>query len=507
MTSQTAIGAALEDLRRQKKVVRGALIADTKEVQWCDRHNFTQLYRMAVARRRSVQHPADRPAFNRFLLQWHHLSKSGQSLKELIRRYRRFRFPLYFFEREILRSRYYDESAAAFTAGLEQFEELISDGEIIVHPGRANDGGNRYVEFRMRGEGYLLTDQEVLLAAAGDLGASPKTVFDFLKENGASYGRDLQWATGLSPTVLNRALQQLADKGLVGCENYQSFATIFQSPMTSRETNAGLLLPTDGIRHPVPGKRRRQTKKSDIRKMIQDRSRIIDGRWFLTTSLAITGKPMDYQKRAELQARLLLHRYGILVKEWYRREHGLLPWYQIFQILKRLEWQGEIRRGYFVAGLSGLQFALPEALELLEKIICRPAFPKTKPILLSSLDPALPFGGGIDWGVVDSGGLAQKIIRSASNHLVFVDGRVILVCEGYFQRLLVLDDLPRHTWEKLARMIRGYLKMPYPLKPGNRIEIHQINNHPAAASPYAGPLLKTGFEKEDAKLVLWPSAM
>jgi ATP-dependent Lhr-like helicase len=241
--------------------------------------------------------------------------------------------------------------------------------------------------------------------------------------------------------------------------------------------------------------------------MIQDRSRIIDGRWFLTTSLAITGKPMDYQKRAELQARLLLHRYGILVKEWYRREHGLLPWYQIFQILKRLEWQGEIRRGYFVAGLSGLQFALPEALELLEKIICRPGFPKTKPILLSSLDPALPFGGGIDWGVVDSGGLAQKIIRSASNHLVFVDGRVILVCEGYFQRLLVLDDLPRHTWEKLARMIRGYLKMPYPLKPGNRIEIHQINNHPAAASPYAGPLLKTGFEKEGAKLVLWPSAM
>ncbi|MCP4221263.1 MAG: hypothetical protein GY765_41940, partial [bacterium] len=162
---------------------------------------------------------------------------------------------------------------------------------------------------------------------------------------------------------------------------------------------------------------------------------------------------------------------------------------------------------YFVAGLSGLQFALPEALELLEKITSRPASPNTGPILLSSLDPALPFGGGIAWGVVDSDGIPQKVIRSAANHLVFSEGRVILVCEGYFKRLLILDDLPRHTWKKLALILRGYLKMPYPLKPGNRIEIQQINNHPAAVSPYADPLLKTGFEKDGAKLVLWPSAM
>jgi ATP-dependent Lhr-like helicase len=176
-------------------------------------------------------------------------------------------------------------------------------------------------------------------------------------------------------------------------------------------------------------------------------------------------------------------------------------------MLKRLEWQGEIRRGYFVAGLSGLQFALPEALELLEKITCRLDCPKTRPILISSLDPALPFGGGIDWGVVDSDGRPQKIIRSASNHLVVADGRVILVCERYFQRLFVLDDLHRHTWGKLARIFRGYLKMPNPIKPENRIEIQQINNQPAAASPYAGPLLIAGFEKDDAKLVLWPSSI
>jgi ATP-dependent Lhr-like helicase len=55
--------------------------------------------------------------------------------------------------------------------------------------------------------------------------------------------------------------------------------------------------------------------------------------------------------------------------------------------------------------------------------------------------------------------------------------------------------------------IHQNLKMPYPLKPGTRFEIQQINNHPAAESPFADHLLKTGFEKDGAKLVLWPSAM
>ena len=504
--SPSVIGTALEDLLGQKKVVRGELTADTKELQWCDRHNFTQLYRMAIARRRIVQHPADRPAFNRFLLKWHHLSMPEQNLKELIQRFRGYRFPLYFFEREILRSRYYNEAESAFTASLAELEELISDGEIIVHPGRTNDTGNRYVEFRLRGEGYLLTDPEETFIAGGELSESAKAVIDFLKENGASYGRDLLWATGMSSVALERALQQLADRGVVGCENYQTFATIYQSTGRTGKPDTSLFLGSDRVPRRVPVKHRRQIKKSDIRKMVQDRSRIKDGRWFLTTSLAIMGKPVDDQKRAELQARLLLDRYGILIKEWYRRENGLLPWYQIFQSLKRLEWQGEIRRGYFVAGLSGLQFALPEALELLEKITNRPVRPEHNSVLISSMDPALPYGGAIDWSVVDAAGISQKIIRSAANHLAVADGRVILYCERYFQRLFVLDSISHHTGKKLARMLKDYLKMPHPLKPGNRFEIQQINNIPAATSSFAVQLLKAGFEKDGANLVLWPSS-
>lgn len=241
--------------------------------------------------------------------------------------------------------------------------------------------------------------------------------------------------------------------------------------------------------------------------MLQQKSRLQDGRWFLTISLAILGKPIDVNQRTETQARLLLQRYGILVKEWYRREQGLLAWHHIFQVLKRLEWQGQIRRGYFVAGLSGVQFALPEAVELLENVSRKPSAAGGNPTVLSSLDPALPFGGAIGRGQLDIHGNPLKLVRSAANHLVLVDGEIVMVAENFFQRLSVLKDLSQQTWQLIVQRLGEYLKMPDPIKPLNRIEIRQINDLPAAKSPWANQLLKTGFEKDGERLVLWPSAI
>jgi ATP-dependent Lhr-like helicase len=226
----------------------------------------------------------------------------------------------------------------------------------------------------------------------------------------------------------------------------------------------------------------------------------------LTASFGALGKPVDADQRVEWQARLLLARYGILVKEWYRREQGLLPWHPIFQVLKRLEWQGEIRRGYFVAGLSGVQFALPAAVELLFKV-CEPAAGDEEPVLLSSLDPARPFGRGVDWGLSGREDSPVKVMRSAANHVVLVNGRIVLICENFFQRLTVLDELSSHKWRSLTALFAEYLKMPSLVRPVTRIEIHEINDLPAAASPIAGPLKEFGFEKDGTTLILWPSAV
>ena len=509
--TRTVVSDSLGRLLDENKVVFGQLMEDTKENQWCDRHNFTRLYRTAIARRRKVRQPADRNAFNRFLVEWHGIAKPGQALMEVFQRYRGYRFPPHFFEREILGSRYHASGVSRTGDSLAEFENRVLNGDVIVHGGRNGDTGRRYVEFRMRGEGSLFDEQKTLLDRADTLSASAGILFDFLQENGASYGRDLAAGTELTAPELHRALKELAEKGLATSENNRAFLSAFQSD----QFNSPRGLSTPGRSHGgsrphglhLRGYRSKGSSRSQLKKMLHDKIRIQDGRWFLTSSFAAMGKPIDINRRIERQARLLLQRYGILIKEWYRREQGLVNWYHLFQALKRLEWQGEIRRGYFVSGLSGVQFALPEALDLLDRLNRTPSLKNGNTAVISSLDPALPFGGGIDWGIIDSRGKPIKVVRSASCHLVLLDGDIVMIGEKYFQRLTIIKEISPNTWESVTKRLLNYIKMPEPLKPVNRIEIHQINNLPASASPYAGRLQNTGFEKDGSRLVLWPSAV
>ncbi|HAF24335.1 MAG TPA: hypothetical protein DCK93_15755, partial [Blastocatellia bacterium] len=68
---------------------------------------------------------------------------------------------------------------------------------------------------------------------------------------------------------------------------------------------------------------------------------------------------------AEKIARILLKRYGVVFKRLLEREGIALPWRVLLRIYHRLEARGEIRGGRFVAGISGEQFALPEAVGML----------------------------------------------------------------------------------------------------------------------------------------------
>ena len=504
---QNSVAEALKRLLAQKKVIRGRLVEGLEEIQWCNRLNFTRLYRMAVGRRRFVQNPADQAVFMRFLLQWHRVAEPGQPLLQAVQRYRGLRFPPYFFEREILRARYRDANPAPYSDRLAELEARIANGEVIVCAGRSGDAGRKYVEFRMRGEGSMFIEPAVPAARGANLSPIGKIAFEFLRQNGASYGSDLESGCHVTYPQLQQALSELVEKGLASCENYQSFLSMLQPDLKPPKAHADNFQPDGKSLGGFPQKRFKARLKSEIHSRLRQRNQVKDARWFLTASFGALGKPATANRRAEWQARLLLERYGILVKECYRREAGLLPWHPIFQVLKRLEWQGEIRRGYFVAGLSGVQFALPTAVELLSRVNCEATAGAEKPVLLSSLDPVLPFGGGID---SRAGGLQDKpvrVARSAANHVVLLNGRIVVVCENFFQRLTVLSELSAAKWQAVAAMFSAYLKMPSIFKPVSRIEIHEINGLPAAANPIAGHLTQFGFEKDGGKLVLWPSAV
>jgi ATP-dependent Lhr-like helicase len=91
------------------------------------------------------------------------------------------------------------------------------------------------------------------------------------------------------------------------------------------------------------------------------------------------------EEAIEALARVLLRRYGIVSRRILERESLSASWFELIRVYRRLEARGEIRGGYFVSGLSGEQFAMPEAIGLLRSI--RKTAPKNELIAISGADP------------------------------------------------------------------------------------------------------------------------
>lgn len=511
------IEQALDELHLGKEIVTGQLVLGSEEITFCDRHNFAELYRRAISLRRQKIKPADRPQFLKFQLAWHKVGAGGSALEAIIEQYRGCWFPQGFFQRDILRNRTAELKPGELNTKL---EELVQSGMVILRARRnelkeapsllrrgfrgGSSGRTQFAVFP-RGSGSLFFEKEKLEESEAGVPAEAGLIFSFLKENGASFMRDISSGANLSSLQMQKGLQQLAVTGLVGCESQQAFLA-----MINAESQPEAQSPASWGQRGLP----EQTKVSGtyrtrgrIRRLVKTQIDFGSSRWFLMNSFAFLGKPVETETRILQQARLLLRRHGILVKEWYRHESGLVPWYEIFRTLKRLEWQGEIRRGYFIEGLSGVQFALPEAVSLLENIQTGDTKPSQKTAMLSAIDPALPFGGSLSWDLEDANGDGLTIKRLASNHIVFAGAVPILYSENYGNRLWFLRKISDAEIETCISLLKNWLTLPTNLRPRKKIKILQIDDEPATQFTKIDLFVKNGFERSGEKLVLWPSGV
>jgi ATP-dependent Lhr-like helicase len=170
------------------------------------------------------------------------------------------------------------------------------------------------------------------------------------------------------------------------------------------------------------------------------------GRWALIRRAA-QSEGMDEQERAaasEQVARILLQRYGVVFWRLLAREAGWLPpWRDLLRIYRRLEARGEIRGGRFVAGFSGEQYALPEAVGLLRETRRRP--PSDQWISLSGADPLNLIG------ILTPG---PRLPALTDNRLIYRDGLpVATLSAGKVDFLTTLDGTSR--WEAEKRLMRS----------------------------------------------------
>ncbi len=184
------------------------------------------------------------------------------------------------------------------------------------------------------------------------------------------------------------------------------------------------------------------------------------GRWSLlprsggfSTAMGVSNGAGPREAAIEKFARVLLRRYGVVFRRLLERESFPVTWYELGRIYRRWEARGEIRGGYFVGGVSGEQFALPEAIGLLRSI--RKSSSNGELITLSAADP-LNLQGILTPGA--------RIPAFTVNRILFRAGLPIAALESREIRTLSDEHFPDLQIEnalrigKLRPSLRPYYK-------------------------------------------------
>jgi ATP-dependent Lhr-like helicase len=468
------IEARLMEWQRTGKIVRGKFRSGRTDPEWCSRRIAEGGRRRALAALRKQIEAVDLPVFAELVQRWQHVdprnSVSGpDGVVRAIEQLYGVSRPAKAWERDYLRVR---------VSGYDQawLSPILSSGE-AVWVGESNDaaasGARQLTRLRFfgRGSGALWIGNEIAAGQRELLSANGMAVLETIEKEGAPFTHDIEAVTGLSSLAVKEALRETVALGLVTNDTAEAMREVVRwKPLVQRdEGDPTRWLPADfspSSNRYVVQRRPNLRRLPKWRRPDRPGSGVSNwgGRWTAVFRLSILGRVEAEEAKSAEIARYWLNRYGIVSREMWRKERPSTGWRSIYHELKRMEFRGEVRRGYFVRGLSGAQFATPAAIELLRSIASEPD-PEKPYIVLSTSDPGNIYNLPMD--LADRDQLSRP--RGSGALIVTRGGRVALSVEGRGKRLVAADWMTREEIDRakelLAQHLRGeksarYLMLP-----------------------------------------------
>jgi ATP-dependent Lhr-like helicase len=475
-------------LPAQGEVKRG-LLADTSNgddsaessdaVQWCDRHVLERIHRQTLNLLRSSVEPCSDAEFAAFRLKWNGIGemppRSGiDGVRRTLEQLNGLAFAPELWERAILPARVADYRP-------EQLDLLCMSGEFAwtaaPYPEEADNRGEfpAIVAFLpRRGRCYWQPSQ-----IPSD--SRSQALAEVLTRFGAQYLDQIAERANLSERDALTGVWRLAAAGSVSNDSFAPLRLLALEPDAAR-------LISDQRSPSVAQERwaHRSSNRHDaaLRARLQSS---LSGRWSMVPQLTTDGTLSKIAEAHDAHgsddareiALLLLRRHGIVSREMMALEQIEIPWQQILFALRRLEYAGTIRRGWFVRGLSGEQYALPEAVDMLRNQ--HQADETSSAAIISAADPVNPYGV-----LLPGCGIA----RDPDNLLVVQCGRVIAGLAG---RALTTWTAPDQS--SFMDVITALMKMRA------RLVLETINNEPALESSHVSAMAAIGFHSDGRALV------
>jgi ATP-dependent Lhr-like helicase len=454
---------ARRELERDGALVRGELLPGGSEREWCDADVLRRVRRASLAHLRREVEPAARERFARFLSSWqnldaHRAAGAGPDrLREALVPLQGVALTPKVWEADVLPRR-----LGAYSPTW--LDELCTSGEVVwIGAGaRGRSDGRVALYFR----------EDVRLAGPPPANAKMERAegapHDAIRERlaaGPAFWLDLLADLDFPAEELHEALWDLAWSGEVTNDAF--------APLRAPRLRA------------VPPQERAGRRFARRRAAA---GAAVQGRWSLTVPL-FEGAPAA-GPRLRAQAELMLERYGIVTRETVLAEGVPGGFSTLYAELGNLELLGTARRGYFVEGLGGAQFALPGAVERLRSL---PAEDGSY-LLLAATDPANPYGASLPWPKPPSG---RRPARAPGAHALLRDGAAVLYLERGGRSVLRLVELDDAELASAMRALSDAVaagRLP-------KLGIEKLDGEPIVGSGHEEALLEAGFSRGPRKLV------
>ena len=402
------LAAALAALQAEGFAMQGRYTG-VADLEWCERGLLARIHRYTLRRLRAEIEPVVPAVYYRYLLHWQHVAgdpiEGPEALVAVLEQLEGYPAAAAAWEASLLplRIRHYSP---------ELLDRLCNAGRFVwtrLNPPRVEaDAGairhaapvrNTPIAFVARS--HLKHWRSLAREPQPEhLGSNAQTVLTSLRAHGALFFADLEDASGLLHSQVESALAELVARGLV-----------------TADTFAGLRALTGP-----------QVRRADTRRSRRARATAVEqaGRWaevFAAKHRADADLPTGNEHVVHIAA-VLLRRYGVICRRVLEREPLLPPWRDLLYVFRRMEARGEVRGGRFVQGMSGEQFALPEAVGALREARKRE---HGETVMLSAADPLNLIG------IITPG---QRLPALPGNRLLIRDGVPIAVRIGKQVELL-----------------------------------------------------------------------
>ena len=409
---EAAVEQALLILARDERVLQGEFRPGGHGLEWCGADVLKALRRRSLAALRKQVEPTAPEALARLLVSWQGLGAPGSSRRgpdavlDVVEQLQGAVLPASILERDVLRAR-----VPAYRT--EDLDALLAAGELVwLGLGALGERDGRIALFLTDALARLVPERP-----APPQGELHDRIREHLARRGASFFAQIHDAAGGG--LAEPALEALWDLAWAGEVTSDTLAPL-RARLATRASRADRRPRASGFRS------RRQVPAAAV------------GRW---SRVALPERAPTPTERLKALAEQLLRRHGVLTRDAVAFEAVTGGFAAVYPVLRALEEAGRIRRGYFVTGLGGLQFAEPGALEALRS--ARDPDPEApQAVVLAAADPANPYGAALPWPKRpdgdDASRPAARLARAAGTHVVLVDGALAATVSQRARQLVPL---------------------------------------------------------------------